>query len=220
VQTLTKLLLQEGLTRPIVSDTQIARVVEGTTQRRYNLVNRALNAGELHRLPRGLHLLSKPYRDFEHHPFALAQLMLPGSYVSLETALSFHGWIPETVYVSASIVPTSKSVSFDDELTGRFSYHPISTMEGHFLELVGRVTTEHQAMLVANPIRALMDLICLRKLEWQGLEWFEKSMRIESELLGGVTASQIFTLKSVYKQKRMQHYLAELEKALGFELLS
>ncbi|PCJ26203.1 MAG: hypothetical protein COA96_05520 [SAR86 cluster bacterium] len=214
MQTLTKLLLQEGLTRPIVSDTQIARVVEGTTQRRYNLVNRASKAGELHSLPRGLYVLSKPYRDFDYHPFALAQLMLPGSYVSLETALSYHGWIPEAVYETASIVPTSKSVNFDDELAGRFNYHPTSIMKGHFLELVGRVTSEHQVMLVASPIRALMDLVCLRKLEWQGLEWFEANMRIEPECLALVTKQQINTLKTVYKQKHMQVYLCELKEAL------
>lgn len=63
MQTLTKLLFQEGLTRPVLNEIQIARVIEGSDQRRYNLVNRAVKAGELHCLGRGLYLLSKPYRD-------------------------------------------------------------------------------------------------------------------------------------------------------------
>ncbi len=217
MQTLTKILLQEGLTRPVFSDTQIARVVDGTDQRRYNLVNRAAEAGELHRLSRGLYLLSKPYRDYDSHSFALAQMLMPGSYVSLETALSYHGWIPEAVYVTASIVPSSKSVDFDDEVVGRFSFHPLSIMKGYFLELVERVTNDEQTMLIASPIRALMDLVCLRKLEWQGVEWYEQSMRVEPELLATVSAQQLRTLRSIYKQKRMQQYLFEFEQALGLD---
>lgn len=217
MQTLTKILLQEGLTKPVFSDAQIARVVDGTDQRRYNLVHRAVKAGELHRLIRGLYLLSEPYRDYNSHAFSLAQMLMPGSYVSLETALSYHGWIPEAVHVTASIVPSSKTVDFDDEVVGRFSFHPLSIMKGHFLELVERVTNDQQAMLIAGPIRALMDLVCLRKLEWQGLEWFEQSMRIEPELLAKVSTQQLGTLKSIYKQKRMQQYIAELEKALDIE---
>ncbi len=217
MQTLTKILLQEGLTRPVFSDTQIARVVEGSDQRRYNLVNRAAKAGELHRLGRGLYLLSKPYRDYDSHPFALAQMLMPGSYVSLETALSYYGWIPEAVYVTASILPSSKSVNIDDEVVGRFSFHPLSINKGYFLELVERVTIDEQAMLIARPIKALMDLICLRKLEWQGLEWLEQSMRIEPELLAAISVEQISRLKVIYKQKRMQQYLTELEKALDLD---
>jgi hypothetical protein len=72
-----------------------------------------------------------------------------------------------------------------------------------------------QAMLMAEPLRALMDLVCLRKLEWNGLRWFEQSMRIEEEHLRSVRGEQLRTLKLVYKQKRMQKFLGEL----GMELV-
>ena len=98
---------------------------------------------------------------------------------------------------------------------GRFSFYPLSINKGYFLELVTRETINRQTVLVARPLRALMDLVCLRKLEWQGLDWFEQSMRIETELLGGINGSQLRALKLVYKQKRMQVYLNKLEKTLG-----
>lgn len=218
MQTLTKILQEQGLTKPLLSDAQIARVIEGSPQRRYNLVNRAIKAGELYRVRRGLYRLPSQYSDFECHPYALAQRLVPGSYISLETALSHHGWIPEAVYSTASIVPGQKSSAFEDDRMGRFSFHPLSTRPGHFLELISRLTVVQQTVLVASPARALMDLVCLRKLEWQGLEWFEQSLRIDHELLAAVTGSQLRTLKQVYKQKRMQRYLAEFEKALGLEL--
>jgi hypothetical protein len=218
VQTLTTILRQQGVANRLLSDAQLARVIEGSAQRRYNLVNRALKAGELHRLRRGLYLLDRPYRDYDCHPFGLAQMLRPGSYVSLETALSFYDWIPEAVYVTASIVPGSKSGNFESDLLGRFSFHPLAINKGHFLELVSRETLNQQAVLVAQPLRALMDLICLRKLKWQGLEWFEQSMRIEAELLDTVNGSQLRTLKLVYKQKWMQDFISAFEKALGLAL--
>lgn len=214
MQTLTKILLQQGLTNHLLSATQLARVIPGTDQRRHNLVNRAAKAGELHRLRRGLYMVPKPWREHDCHPFAVAQMLVPGSYISLETALSHHGWIPESVFVTASIVPGRKSGKFDDALMGRFGFHPLAINTGHFLELVARTTMNQQAMLVARPLRALMDLVCLRKLEWQGLAWFEDSMRIEPERLRTVSGDQLRTLQLVYKQQRMQHYLGELQQAL------
>lgn len=199
----------------MLTDVQLARVIEGSDQRRYNLVNRALKAGELHRLRRGLYLLSRPYRDYDYHPFAAAQMLVPGSYISLETALSYFGWIPEAVHVTASIVPGRKSIRVDDKLMGRFGFLPLSINPGHFLELVTREVVNQQSVLIAEPVRALMDLICLRKLEWQGPRWFEQSMRIDPEKLAEVKGDQLRTLKLVYKQKRMQRYLHELEKFQG-----
>lgn len=216
-QTLTDILVKQGLTRPLVSDAQLARVIEGSPQRRYNLVNRALKSGELHRVRRGLYLLAKPYRAFECHPFALAQQAVPGSYISLETALSHHGWIPEAVHTTASIVPGTKSIAFDDSLFGHFSFHPLARQEGRFLELVSRVLIGQQTVLVASPIRALLDLVCLRKQEWQGIAWLEEGMRIETDSLHSVTAAELSTLKLVYKHKRVQEFISKLEAALGME---
>jgi predicted transcriptional regulator of viral defense system len=217
-QTLTSLLLAHGMTTPLLSDSQVARVVDGSAQRRHNLVNRAVQAGELHRVRRGLYLLSKPYRAYDCHPYAMAQRLIPGSYISLETALAYHGWIPEAVYVTASIVPGTKSQATEDSAMGKFSFHPLATQPGHFLELVSQITFDKQTVLVARPLRALLDLVCLRKEEWQGLAWFETSMRIERDHMRSVTAEQLQTLQLVYKQKRMQLFLSELAKALGLEL--
>jgi hypothetical protein len=41
-------------------------------------------------------MLGQSVRKNDVHPFAVAQALLPGSYVSFETALAFHGWIPHS----------------------------------------------------------------------------------------------------------------------------
>ncbi|MFT5220778.1 MAG: hypothetical protein ACI9LO_002406 [Planctomycetota bacterium] len=218
MQTLTKILLDHEMDQHLLTDSQLARVIDGSAQRRYSLVNRAIKSGELHRLRRGAYLVTTHYREYKFHPFAIAQHLKPGSYISLETALAHHGWIPEAVYATASVVPGRKSSEFSDGLFGHFSYHPLSLNRGYFLELVSRESVNRKTSLIARPLRALMDLVCLRKLEWQGLDWIEGSLRIDIEVLSAVDSAQLRILQRIYKQKRMQQFMIELGKALDMEL--
>ncbi len=215
MQTLTRKIIDLGLANRVLTDSQLSRHLEGTAQRRHALVNRALKAGELLRLRRGSYLLTSSLRDHPGHPFALAQAFVPGSYVSLETALAHHGWIPEAVYTTASVTPGRKSLEYDHPSFGSFSFHPLAIQPGYFLELVERVTISEQAMLIAKPFRALMDLVCLRKVEWQGMSWLTEGLRIDYELLRSITSADIRTLDLVYKQKRVRSFLKSLARGLG-----
>ncbi|MEH6550106.1 MAG: hypothetical protein V7711_17075 [Pseudomonadales bacterium] len=217
MKNLTLAIKEQGFADRLLNEHQIARIVGGSPQRRYGLVNRALKAGELIRVQRGLYMLAGQYRDAPYHPYHIAQGLFPSSYISLETALAYHGWIPEAVYETASILPGRKSKELKNEQFGKFTFHPLATNRGYFLELVERVQINKQTMLIAKPIRALMDLVCYKKVEWQGIDWIEKGLRIDLEYLRSVPAADIRTLKLVYKQKRVKVFLAELEKALNLE---
>jgi hypothetical protein len=217
VQTLTEEITRLGLTNHVVSDSQLARILSGSPQRRHHLVNRALKAGELIRVRRGLYVLEARLRDHGVHPFALAQALVPGSYVSFETALAHHGWIPEAVRAVACVTPGRKSAAFEVPAFGSFSFSPLAIEDGGFLELVAREASESQHMLVAKPVRALMDLACLRKWEWQGLAWLTEGLRIESDLLRAITGADIGTLEEVYKHRRMKSFLRELARKLGHD---
>jgi len=215
MQTLTKQLTEADLNDRIFTDHQLRRLVAGTNQRRHHLVNRAMKAGELVRLRRGLYVLADEFRDNPCHPYTVAQMLLPGSYVSLETALAFHGWIPEAVYTTASIVPGRKVKEFRHEQLGLYTFHPLAIQPGYFLELVQRVQVVGQTFLIAQPLRALLDLVCLKKTEWQGFEWIEQGLRVDVDALDKITGAELRTLKNVYKHKRVQRFIGELEKALG-----
>ena len=217
MQTLAQKLIDQGLENRVLTEKQLARILEGGRQRRYGLVNRAINAGELHRLSRGRYLLADRFRDYPGHPFALAQAFVQGSYVSLETALAYHGWIPEAVYTTACVTPGRKTLVFETGKYGRFSFHPLAVHTGRFLELVTRVQITQQTMLVAEPLRALMDLVCLRKAQWQGLGWLNKGLRIDEEYLKSIKRGDMDTLMLVYKQKRVKSFLNSLALALSHD---
>ena len=110
MQALTEQLLFHPLRERILDEGQLANIVGGSPARRYGLVNRALQAGELQRLMRGLYVLPQRFRQTCLHPFVIAQRLQATSYISFETALAWHGWIPEAVYSTASVTPGRKTL--------------------------------------------------------------------------------------------------------------
>jgi hypothetical protein len=215
MQTLTETLIGQGLRNKVLSDRQLDRVVGAGAASRYGLVNRALKAQELQRVRRGLYVLSPRLRTEPAHPFAVAQALAPGSYISFETALSYHGWIPEAVRVTSSVVRGRKSSTLESPLFGSFAFHPLALNRSGFLELVERQQLGSQAAFVARPLRALMDLAAFRKLEWQGLAWITDGMRIDPDDLTSVTPGEIESLSHVYKQKVANHFLSSLAREIG-----
>lgn len=215
MQSLTEQLIEQGLADRVLTERQLDRVIGGSPAKRYGLVNRAMQSAELIRLKRGLYVLADRFRHVPPDPFALAQALVPGSYVSFETALAHQGWIPEAVRVTASVMPGRKSRSIDHPRFGAFTYSPLATNRGHFLELVERRQMMQQTMLLAEPIRALMDLVCLRKMKWQGMNLLLEGLRIDGELLHATTVQQLRTLATVYKQERVAHFLRSLQREIG-----
>jgi hypothetical protein len=217
VQTLTENLIEQGLRDRILSERQLERAIGGAAARRYGLVNRALKANELTRIRRGLYVLAPRYRTEPAHPFAIAQALIPSSYISFETALAHHAWIPEAVLTTASVVPGRKSTQVDHPSLGSFTFHPLALDRRHYLELVDRHQFGHQAALVASPLRALMDLVCLRKRTWQGMDWLVEGLRIDAENLRSLTRADIDVLTNVHTQQRPKAFLRALAKELSLD---
>ena len=211
---LTESIIKSGNMDRILSARQLDRLIGGSDARRYGLVNRALKSGELLKVRRGLYVLAQEYRRTAIHPFVVAQHMLPGSYISAETALSFHGWIPEAVHSVLSIVSKDKSVSYEHEYLGKFEFRRMTVKEGYFLQAVERHELQHQVALIAEPMRALLDLVYLRKLPWQGMDFLVSGLRIDEKMIRLLPSSSITRLLDVYKGKRERVFIEELLRAL------
>jgi hypothetical protein len=217
MQTVTEIIVERGLADRFIKASQLNQLIDGSPGRRYGLVNRAKKSGELLQIQRGLYVLADRYRSHPCHPFALAQALAPGSYISFETALAYHGWIPERVFTTSSVVPGRKSRQYENEMLGTFSFHPIAIQSGYFLELVNRVQIDEQIMLVAMPCRALMDLVCQRKKGWKGMKWLSEGLRIDSVFLSRITKHDIHTLELVYKHNRAKSFLSSLSLELAID---
>ena len=207
---LIELVIEAGYAERVLSERQIARIIGGSDDSRYALVKRAVKAGALVKIKRGHYVLADKFRKQPVHPFLLAQALVAGSYVSMESALAYHGWIPEAVFTTMSVTPGRKSTALDHPKFGRFSFHPLAVNKLGFLEGVERRTIGNQAMLVAKPLRALMDLVAYKKLAWQGMRWIVSGLRIDAGHLVNTPKREFIAMRRVYKHKAVLAFLAQL----------
>jgi predicted transcriptional regulator of viral defense system len=122
-------------------------------------LSRWAGKGRLFRLRRGLYALAPPYRKVKAHPFVVANRMVRPSYVSLQSALAFHGLIPESVPVTTSIT-TGRPGEFSTPLGAFVFRHVQTTLFQGFREVK---MDNRQPAFVATPEKALLDLLYLEK---------------------------------------------------------
>lgn len=191
MSTLADQVTQSRLADRIFDEDQLRELLGGSDARRYALVHRALKDGSLIRLKRATYMLGRRTSNDAVHPFAVAQALLPGSYISFETALAYHGWIPEAVFTTASVSPGRKTISHNTPSFGQFSFHPLALQEYQFLTSVEREKFGKLTAFVAQPLRALIDLVALRKEQWSGLDWLTQGMRIDEDRLRSLRRPRI-----------------------------
>lgn len=120
-------------------------------------LSRWIKAGKIYQLRRGLYSIAPPYQRQQPHPFLVANHLQKASYVSLQSALSFYGLIPEVVNITTS-VSTGRPERLDTPL-GTFEFRHIKTelLFGYRMTELGE-----QSALIATPEKALLDLIYLQ----------------------------------------------------------
>jgi len=120
-------------------------------------LSRWIKAGKIYQLRRGLYSIAPPYQRQQPHPFLVANHLQKASYVSLQSALSFYGLIPEVVNITTS-VSTGRPERLDTPL-GTYEFRHIKTelLFGYRMTELGE-----QSALIATPEKALLDLIYLQ----------------------------------------------------------
>lgn len=116
---LTKRII-ENIPNPFFSVHDLTVLEASSDNTRHALVKRAVADGDMIIIRRGLYALASVYRKANIKTFSVAQLIYGPSYISLESALSAHGWIPEGVRDIVSV--TSRLPKDFDTPIGHFSY--------------------------------------------------------------------------------------------------
>jgi predicted transcriptional regulator of viral defense system len=149
-------LLEIVADKPVFSAAQLLSENEPARQVRLQLLHWAKD-GQLVQLGHGLCALALSIREASWHPFLIANQLQPGSYVSVQSALSFYGMIPENVPVVTSVGP-GRQETIRNPL-GSFWFRLIAEKM-----LCGYSQIEvmpKQFILMASPEKALLDLIYL-----------------------------------------------------------
>jgi|SRR6185295_9990624 len=120
-------------------------------------LSRWVRSGRLIQLRRGLYALAAPFQKVRPHPFLVANCLVPGSYVSLQSALAHFALIPESVPVTTSVT-VGRPGRWDTPL-GTYDFRHL---QSDLLAGFRRMSLNGgQEALVAAPEKALLDLVYL-----------------------------------------------------------
>ena len=121
-------------------------------------LTRWTKAGKLYQLRRGLYCIAPPYQKAKPHPFVLANLIQPASYVSVQSALAHYGLIPDTVHATVSV--TAGRPERRETPLGIFEFRHIRPEYLHGYRMAD--LSGNERALVAMPEKALLDLVYLQ----------------------------------------------------------
>ncbi len=178
-------------------------------KRPYDKIHELIKQGTLVSVKRGIYTTGSRIKIAKPEPFLLANYILGPSYVSLESALSHWGFIPEKVHEVSSA--TTQNTKTYYTAVGRFSYIHLPLPYYSFgiqqLEL-----TKKQRVLIATPEKALCDKIVtssgiLLRSSKQVMELLIDDLRIEKDRLRNLNT------------KRMSGWIKDAPKKSSLEIL-
>ena len=198
-----------------IQDDDLAMLLmDRSSDARYSFVKRALKEELLIRIRRGLYLIFGKARPLFLEEFELTSLIYGPSFASLESALSYHGWIPEGVYTT-TCVSIKRAKEFKTPI-GIFSYKHVPVE--NFYTGVDRIKTKNVVFFVATPWRALADFIYTRHKSWKNLSELETDLRIDRETLINSDKEMLKLLAENYPSCRVREnltrFLKEISKTL------
>jgi hypothetical protein len=213
MKTLTQRVFKLGPPGGIFNETVVGNLFPESSQgARELLLDRALKAGEILRIKRGIYVLAPEYRKTATPPFTVAALLHSPSHISLETALAHHGLIPEAVYQIASVT-NMRSRVFNTPL-GVFSYHCVPGINPRAGVEAVKLPDPFWAY-VATPLRAIADMLYLnRTITWQkdGPRYLLESLRIEEEDLINMQFDRCEEIMQSFRSRRVKTYLDKMQQ--------
>lgn len=141
--------------------------------------------GDLIRLKKGIYVVSPKIHNQPISNELIANHLYGPSYISLETALSFHSLIPERVHTIRSMT-FKRSRKFSNPL-GNYEY--ISAPKKYFkIGIQQNIINNEYAFLIASPEKALCDIIVATpRLRIQSVKamqkYLEEDMRIDFSVI-------------------------------------
>lgn len=155
-------------------------------QRPYDKIDHWVSQGILIQLRRGLYVVGPVLNARKPSEFQIANLLYGPSCVSMYSALSYWGLIPERVYLVESVgLKTGKRFETD---IANFSYYRQKSSHFHLGIQRVQVGSNQQFTTMAGPEKALCDVIIqssnlnLRSVA-QTIEFLENDIRFDTDAL-------------------------------------
>lgn len=154
-------------------------------------IHSLLSEGVIQPIKKGLYIAGPAINSATPEPFLLANHILGPSYISLDSALSHHGLIPERVFEITSV--TTKAARRFNTSVGIYSYTRLPLPYYSFGIQQLRLADDQYAM-IASPEKALFDkIVCTSGLvlrsQKSAMSYLLEDLRIDETNLKGLNTN-------------------------------
>ena len=166
-------------------------------------IKRMVHDGDILKLKKGLYISA----NSNTYIFTIANLLYAPSYVSMESALSYWGLIPEKVTNITSITNKRKKEFHNQK--GNFYYNLITSKSLH----LGIVYESGNRFLIANQTKAICDYLKIKKIKFGDiLAFLENDLRIDIDDIANLDKELVLQLGIDYKSRAAKKLYTQLRK--------
>lgn len=202
--------LRETVPFEVFSDTEAALAIGGSSDRQYGIIKRAIAAGDITQIRRGLYAFARSFQRTAPNLNELANKIYAPSYVSLESALAHHGAIPEATYTTTSVsIKRSRTV---ETPFGTFAYTGVTEFNMVGVERHG---DGGALFLMASIEKALVDYVHVRGLAWRGAAPLTDSLRFDEAILANLSGDELLEAGNSYRSRKISAFVKGLRRDLG-----
>ena len=176
-------------------------------------ITKLLATGFVVRIKKGLYCFGEALRKQPLSREYLANLIYGPSYISLEYALAFHGFIPERVDIVTSVT-ISRSRNFSTPI-GDFSFRMLTA--GRYECGADLVENSNVTFLIATPEKALSDKVWTdKRLKGSSLLMLEtyllEDLRIDPERISQLNLEKLSAIAAAFRSRRIDSLVRCIEK--------
>lgn len=141
-----------------------------------NQISAWASQGKVHQLKKGVYTLNDDERRVPLPPFLISNVLYTPSYVSLESALSHYGLIPERVSQVTAVSP--RKTTLFQNFYGAFYYQTLK--KNAFFGFDSIQDDKGLSVLIALPEKAILDKIYLDRSARPEAEYFLENLRLQN----------------------------------------
>ena len=198
--------------RPFFESRELVLLFEEPAPQVQARLSRWQRQGRLVQLRRGRYLLSEEHRRSEVSDFYIANYLYRPSYVSLQSALEYHGMIPEAVGMVLSLTTLHGREWYTP--AGVFRYRSIGTARFWGYQERGAVRPGNNArqrrFLIASPEKAVLDMFYLEPGDWTG----ERLEGLRLQNLGTIDRQRLLDFAERFQSAKVQRAAGCLLEAI------
>jgi hypothetical protein len=176
-------LLVEYAEQPL--STQILLTLLRDYKRPYDKIIDLVNQGDLIQLRKGLYMTTTSISTNRPEPFLIANHLYGSSYVSLDSALYYWGFIPERVFEITSVTSKIAKRSIVQNTVFSFTHLPLAYYP---VGIKSIALTDVQTVLIASPEKCICDKVITTagvnlRSKKQAMTFLVEDLRMEKDRL-------------------------------------